>query len=65
MNKIKAFRSGENLTLKKMANCLGMNVGTYAKKESGKNSFTVNEVKRFKEVFRLNTDQVNEMFIQD
>ena len=63
-NKLKGYRVMAGYTQKDMAEALGINKITYSLKESGKNDFTLTEMKKAYEVLheKINTITFEDIF---
>ena len=56
--KVKEYRIIKGYTQKELASCLGMKQNTYSDKERGKTKFTIDEIKRLKEILEVTYDDL-------
>lgn len=64
MNKeLKKLRVDFDYTQGQVANKLGISKYSYNKKENGKVPFTLEELKKIKSIFSLETEQVEQIFL--
>jgi len=61
--KIKKLRKENNLTQKDMGDLYDISKSAYNKKEKGKANFTLEDVKRTKEIFNLTDEEVIKIFL--
>ena len=56
--KIKEYRKNKGYTQKEIALMLGIKQNTYSDKELGKSKFTIDEVKKLKEILEVTYDDL-------
>lgn len=62
---LKALRVRHGYTQKVLAELLDLGETSYTKRENGVASFTLEEVKKMKEIFHLSPEQVIEIFFEN
>ena len=56
--KVKEYRKDRGYTQKEMALILGIKQNTYSDKELGKSRFTIDEIKKLKEILKVTYDDL-------
>ena len=64
-DRMKALMNIRNIKRDQLAKELGMSYNTLTKKLNGKREFTVNELYRLKEIFKLDNELCAEIFLKE